>query len=81
MQKVLLIILVLLVGSCSFPRRLSSTGEIVEIHPKKGNVLIYFPCVNPPYKQQPCFGADYFDLRFFPDAYVGQKVTIESIDF
>ena len=75
--KLYVVTILSMLSACAGVRSLSNEGEIVEINTRKKTVLIEFPCKQLPYKNQPCFGADYFDLSLFPDAEIGKKVTIK----
>ena len=57
--------------------RLDNYITVVEIDCPNQVMLGAIDCSEKPYKRQPCGRVLPFDLRKFPDAYVGQKIPIQ----
>jgi len=50
-----LLILALLLSSCSETVYISRVGYVSEINKKKGYFTVFYPCENQRYKNKPCF--------------------------
>jgi hypothetical protein len=79
-MRIYLLIFILMTSSCASHKkiladsvRMGMQGDVMFVDHKYNLVLVRFYCVEPPYKNQPCYRDVFFDLQQIGFVEVGMR--------